>query len=1067
MQKYLQVFKSFFAIVLVVGLILVEKSHPAAAADYSIWNDLGIVYTAPGNTAAYYPSVIYDAQCFGAVPCDSVATKYRMWYSDGAGGVFLITSADGIHWGAPTAAASGLFGLPHHVQVLYNTNCFGIVPCDGSAPHYKIWYWNTNALYTIAAIATGQSVDGVTWTNSSSVTQSGTAPLVTGNSSDWNYGSYGPIQLFYQPGATNSGLEPWDYRYVMYYDGAGGQHEVTGLAYSSDGLDWTRYSSAPVLSYGPATWDSDDSAYGAVLKVDSNWYFWYSGGSCTYSVGCPVSEGIGYASSNDGKTWTKAATNPIFHISQGVSYRNQRVYTPAVVVDNLGIFRMYYSAVGTDGFKKIGLATFTPQNTFADDGWVGLAPGTQVTFPGNPDPHFIGMDAFDTVQKAINAVVSSGTVSVAEGTYNELVTINKPLTLQGAGPTLAILNHSSKTATGGTGITVSANDVTIQDLGIQQYNIGIGLNGSKRTSLYRVDASNHYSYGVKNTATGVSYLMINASVFSNNNGSLSVGRGIFLQSNAFDHITITNSTANDNGLVGFDLNVNTTTSIGEVVITGNTVNRNGDCGICAITPGATQVLIANNQIEMTGNQRFGIELKNSNGNGSASGAGSYVVSNNTITQTAAGTNSRDFAGIAIERRDKQTNDVDLPNGVVISGNAVTNIHRGDGTCATCNGYQGDGFGIVVGGTNHQVINNTITNCDIGVQVQAGNLNYPGNSPSTTGQANTPYFDRDNSASASVTLQGNTITNSTTGLRVYGANAVGTVARNILSNNPTTINVQNSATATIKGNTISGGAPVFTQDSGALTAYANNISGFTTAFSGTRATTNLRHNWWGTYDGSAPTGLNSAEWQARLGADVQDWADGTGSASLNGASLSRSGSGIAVIVDHGRGLDNRPFGNGVDPYVSDLCSSFFDIFTENSTDVDWQVSITVDSTPACSSQTLNPKRLLWITPTTDYATVCSPETNNQCWHIPEASRINISGQSLVITNLTVDELGGTQFVAGNSINGNSPTAVRLVEFQARSDPLPLGWAWLAGLAATASVLSTGLVWKISRQRTSRE
>ena len=333
---------------------------PTAAAppDYTAWTDQGIVYTAPSDASAYYPSVVYDANGFG-----TSSPLYKMWYSDGNGSVFVVTSTDGIGWGAPTATA-GLGGDAHHVQVLYDANCFGASPCDPPAVKYKIWYWDTDAnLYSINAIAYAESSDGVNWTNDQALTQDATLVLVTGAGSGWNRGSYGPEYLFYQPSAPNTGSEPWDYSYVMYYDGTDGSGEVTGLAYSSNGTHWTAYNANPVL-YGSATaaWDCSDDAYGTVYKDANGYHFWYSGsGSDNGSGGCadqPVHQGIGYASSTDGKNWTKDAGNPIFHITDGVAYRATRVYTPAVIDDGSGSLKMYYSAQATSADpKKIGLAT--------------------------------------------------------------------------------------------------------------------------------------------------------------------------------------------------------------------------------------------------------------------------------------------------------------------------------------------------------------------------------------------------------------------------------------------------------------------------------------------------------------------------------------------------------------------------------------------------------------------------------------------------------------------------------------------------------------------------------------
>jgi hypothetical protein len=424
------------SLLLVVDLTIPLQPVWAASPDYSSWNDLGIVYTPPSGTlycpgAAYYPSVLYDAGGFGGG-----SPLYKMWYSDGSGGVCVVTSTDGITWGSPVLADSGLSGSPNHVQVLYDPNCFGAASCGTTAAKYHIWYEDTANLYSISALATGSSRDGVNWTDSGPVAQSSSSPLVT--TVGWSLGTYGPIHLTYQVSATNKGKDPWNYSYVMYYDGTTGAVEATGLAYSGDGLTWTAASISPVLDIGaPGAWDANYATFGTVLKTGTLWSYWYSGGVSSSH------EGIGYASSSDGQSWSKAASNPIFSVSQGVSYRNQRVYTPSVLDDGNGNLRMYYSAVGTDGIKKIGLAVLAPTTAFVDASWTGLAVGTPVTFPGDPTTHTIGIDAFDKIQEGINAVLNSGTVKVAPSTYKENITISKPLTLQSSsGPSSTFIDAS-------------------------------------------------------------------------------------------------------------------------------------------------------------------------------------------------------------------------------------------------------------------------------------------------------------------------------------------------------------------------------------------------------------------------------------------------------------------------------------------------------------------------------------------------------------------------------------------------------------------------------------------------
>lgn len=343
-------------------LILGNKTKAAAGWGYTAWSDHGVVYSAPAGGSAYYPSVIYDTNGFG-----TGTPRYSMWYSDGNGSAFLVTSTNGVSWGAPTTMA-GLVNI-HHVQVLYDANCFGTIPCSVTTAKYRMWFQDIGAptIYSISSMATAESADGINWINKSTATQNPAAKLVQDPDlgTGWNRGTYGPVSMFYQPNKTNAGTEPWNYRYVMYYDGTDGSHEDTGLAYSTDGIYWNAYTANPVLSGthvgGSNAWNCGSATYGTVFKDSLGYHFFYSGrGQDDGAGGCsfPASfGGIGYASSIDGKTWVKDA-NPIFQISDGIAYRSERIYTPSVVNDGSGILRIYFSVKdAAGGPKKIGYAT--------------------------------------------------------------------------------------------------------------------------------------------------------------------------------------------------------------------------------------------------------------------------------------------------------------------------------------------------------------------------------------------------------------------------------------------------------------------------------------------------------------------------------------------------------------------------------------------------------------------------------------------------------------------------------------------------------------------------------------
>ena len=164
---------------------------------------------------------------------------------------------------------------------------------------------------------------------------------------------------------------------------------------------------------------------------------------------------------------------------------------------------------------------------------------------------------------------------------------------------------------------------------------------------------------------------------------------------------------------------------------------NGDnaLGLTGFNASVGANLVSNNII--TGGGRFGIEIKNP--------AGGVTLSGNQVTLSSQNADVRDRAGIAVLRRAKAYNNVDVPNGVTITGNTV-------------DGYQqssvSEGFGIVIEGTNHSVTGNTVQNCEVGILQQQNPSGYPGDAD----QSNVAdlYFGRGNSPmTCGNTISGNT------------------------------------------------------------------------------------------------------------------------------------------------------------------------------------------------------------------------------------------------------------------------------------------------------------------------
>lgn len=93
--------------------------------------------------------------------------------------------------------------------------------------------------------------------------------------------------------------------YKMYYTGDNGTRLAIGLATSSDGYVWTKHPANPVLAWGPpGSWDELAACFPQVIYDGSTYAMWFGGFNATSSA-------TGFATSEDGVTWTRHPANPI------------------------------------------------------------------------------------------------------------------------------------------------------------------------------------------------------------------------------------------------------------------------------------------------------------------------------------------------------------------------------------------------------------------------------------------------------------------------------------------------------------------------------------------------------------------------------------------------------------------------------------------------------------------------------------------------------------------------------------------------------------------------------------
>ena len=151
-------------------------------------------------------------------------------------------------------------------------------------------------------------------------------------------------------------------RYEMWYTGSSLQ---IGFAVSPDGISWQK-DATPVLSATAHAWDSLGVAASCVIREGSTFKMWYTGvhGPAPGGIGIGATR-IGYATSTDGRHWSKHAGNPVLAAGSrdwetgGVAYCS--------VVKSLGGYQMFYTGSSAAGLAVICRATSVDGITWQRD----------------------------------------------------------------------------------------------------------------------------------------------------------------------------------------------------------------------------------------------------------------------------------------------------------------------------------------------------------------------------------------------------------------------------------------------------------------------------------------------------------------------------------------------------------------------------------------------------------------------------------------------------------------------------------------------------------------------------
>lgn len=220
----------------------------------------------------------------------------------------------------------------------------------GTTTVIYLYYGNSVVTSSSSGIQTMHKYEG--WEHYSSGQISGQI-FDTG---DWNKYQGNPVLVPGEDGSWDSKMTTFvsvmedGGTFYMYYTGRGSENKSRiGLATSTDGKNWTKYGSGPILDKGSAgEWDENQVWSPQVWKEDGTYYMIYTGQSVAGAIK------VGLATSTDKINWIKSSNNPVFNDSN--SWANNDTEMCGSVIKIGSTYYLWYNTLSA-GSRQTSVAT--------------------------------------------------------------------------------------------------------------------------------------------------------------------------------------------------------------------------------------------------------------------------------------------------------------------------------------------------------------------------------------------------------------------------------------------------------------------------------------------------------------------------------------------------------------------------------------------------------------------------------------------------------------------------------------------------------------------------------------